>query len=784
MEKRHNHRRLWIVTALAGLSITAGIGLGQIKPVGRKAGLIQFDAITELNMDQDDRHTVVFARYWVCQDYYAVAVAWSEPHGGGLMYTWKSLVVLSDKTGFRMGHETNHDWGAVNTTYPKPLGERGPFQPMGGGIPRLMGMPFAEAEALARRVYVSDLGSLKDASRDTHRVVDLKVPGGTDGIERKLAQLKVRAKGNRIESMDLLDAQQRSLGTMKYECDRGSNVSPLARLVAELPAKPQKVAVDANVTNSSGGVRKTYEVKDIDYVSHKGGRTCTVTYKDVTIGDQVLRLPVHVEVHVSEDKRLLRSARLINFKRVNLDKTGVWEAARAFAHLSDEDQAYYKLVRKYFPSPFRRKPAPMTVDPNDKALVARLIAKYPVWELPPAPHGPEPQARPTQGSRELTPEARMQQARMRAETRKQELAKRQEQAAKPPRPPRMEIEPNDVRMIRQLCRYHDKKLMPPLTQEQSKLLKERGWLDPGGLHEVPESERELHDLHTKLHRILAYHRVPSLPEDNPPRVEPADCELIQQLQAHYEKLATQRDRGLEGRLKALDALTRMDTIVNDYRAFEGHTIRYLQTVEDANLAPMYMAGGYESLETLMKVGRYEEANRLLRQWADRSAAENDAEAILRFARYGVCRAGHWWTSVHLLDGFLKKRGLTREQRYEGLALRAVALHKIDKLLGSLEPGDSERGMAQGQWVLSTAKRAELAKKVEPALREALAAWNSLGKARWSEAKPYSTASEPAANMNLMGFPEATALQETSWFLNNAIQERAGQTAAGRSKASR
>jgi hypothetical protein len=376
----------------------------------------------------------------------------------------------------------------------------------------------------------------------------------------------------------------------------------------------------------------------------------------------------------------------------------------------------------------------------------------------------------------------MQQVRTRIEANKREQAKRHEQAARIVKPPRKDIEPNDVRMIRQLCGYYERKVSPPLTQEERRLLKENGSFHRGP-RQLSETEREYDRLSTRLHQILAYHRVASLPEDNPPRVEPADCEIIKQLQVHYEKLAAQRDLGLEGRLRALEALTRMDTIMNDYRAFEGHTIRYLQMVDDANLAPMYMAGGYENLETLMKAGRYEEANRLISRWAARSAADNDAGEILRFARYEVCRVGHWWTSVHLLDEFLKRRGLSREQRYEGLALRAVALHKLDRLLSSVQADNSEPPSPQAQWVLSATTRAELAKRVEPALREAVAAWNSLGAARLSEAKPYSTANMPAANMSLLGSPEATPLQETSWFLNNAVLERTGQT-SGRSKTSR
>jgi hypothetical protein len=725
--------------------------------------LIQFDVISELNMDKGFTNTVVFARYWVCQDYYAVSVVWSEPHSMGVE-DMKTAVVLSDKTAFRMDNELYPDWVPTNTPYPKPLGERGPFR-HGGGLYEGAEMRFAEAEAVARRVYVSDLGLLKDPNQGANGVVGLKVPEDAHGIKRKLAQLKVRAKGNRIESMELLDAQQRSLCRMKYEYEQGGNASPLARLVADLPARPEKLAVNANLTStSSRGETKAYNIKDVDHVYHKGGRTCTVTYRDVTIGDKALRLPVHVEVRASDDKRLLRSARLMNFKGVDLDKTGVSEAAKAFAHLSSEDWAYYKLVGKYInPKP---KLGPMRVDPNDLAFVRRLIAKYPVPEVPAMPRQTAPEARMEQGVRGLGPEARMQQARMRAEARKQEQAKWQEQVARMPKPERKEIEPNDVRVIRQLDRYYTKRL--------SKI---------NGL--VPKSEQEIFDLRRKLREILRYHRAPLLPEDRPPEVEPNDLELIRQLRVYYERLATQQDRGLGGQLKAVHALTRLDRMLKDYDAFEGHTLRYLQMVQDANLAATYMVGGHGNIETLVVGGQYEKANKLLRQWADRSAAENEADAILRFAGWDVDGTKRDpWASVQLLDRFLKRSGLSPAQRYEGLALRAIALHNIDRLLGSLETVDSELRKAQGQWVLSTTKRAELAKRVEPALRQALSACQSLGPTRSSEAKPYSTINMSAFTMNFMGSPEATRLQETSALLNNVIRERAGQMPTGQSRKSR
>ena len=98
---------------------------------------------------------------------------------------------------------------------------------------------------------------------------------------------------------------------------------------------------------------------------------------------------------------------------------------------------------------------------------------------------------------------------------------------------------------------------------------------------------------------------------------------------------------------------------------------------------VYIAGAYDNLDILAEAGQFEGANRLLDSWALAAAASNDAEGILRFARWEVGRAGHWWTSVQLPDRFLRKPGLSALQRYEGLALRGIALHNLDKLLTNL-----------------------------------------------------------------------------------------------------
>jgi hypothetical protein len=61
-------RSMRIVATLMSLLFAGSICLGELEPVGRKAGVIQFDAMNELNMEELGYTSAVwFVRYWVCR---------------------------------------------------------------------------------------------------------------------------------------------------------------------------------------------------------------------------------------------------------------------------------------------------------------------------------------------------------------------------------------------------------------------------------------------------------------------------------------------------------------------------------------------------------------------------------------------------------------------------------------------------------------------------------------------------------------------------------------------
>lgn len=756
IERKPATLRAWLsgVAVLAIVTTAVGVGLRSMQPTGRTVGMVQFDAISELNLEwSGDTNIVVFSRYWVCPDCYAVSTVWTEPLGGGRDV--KSSIILSDETGFRMENEHHSFWGPTNTVYPKPVGERPPFR-WGGGLYGREEMRFAEAEALAKRVFVDDLVSV----RDLDGTADIKVADRDDGIRRNVARLKVQASHGCIESIELFDRQERSLARVTYAYERSDGSSSLARLTAELPVRPETLGVDGTITISSEKETRTHGIPDVNYVSHEGGRTCTVMYEEVMLDQQVFRLPRRIRVERSDNKQPMRFARLMNFKRVDLDKDGIWKAAKAFGGLGPEYVEWERLRDR-----FSRRPeaGPLPMDPNDLASVRALIAKYPVWERPSGPSLPKSTAKTRTEQDSIKDEADAREQILAHKRERAELMKRskawQREVAQMPKPPRKVIEPNDVRVIRQLCAHYDKR-WSQLRKNQE-----------GAVYVVPESERQRREVHRALREVLRYHHASALPEDRPAEPNDVDLNVIRGLKGRCEQLAARQEYGLGGRLKALCVLTHLDRMVKDYDALEGHVARYLQTLEEAQLHQMYMAGGSRHIARFAEAGHYDKANEVLRLWSAKSAATNDADGVYRFCGSDLGGKRYPWIALGLLDCFLKRGGLTPLERYEGLALRAIALDDIDRMLTAPEEANNGDDGTQVEWIRQSTTPAKIAGQVVQAVREAVSAWEALGEVRLSTARPYSTVNRSASQMNIGGLPFATRLQETSARLDEIVHRR-------------
>jgi hypothetical protein len=358
---------LKLLTLFIVLLLQSGIAICGVEPVGRKVGVVQFDAIIELNSYLQHTHVLIFARYWVGPDYYSVSVIWAEPHGGGLNFAVypPTLSLTSDKDSFDMTHDI---YKVYDSTYPKPLGERGVFRFMFGDYP-IPNIRFADQEALEQRIYVTDLRGLEDANQSSGHNFDVSVSGGDAKHKRDVAKLNIRASGERIDSMRLFNTEQHLLSSITYEYEKKVDETNLISQNVTLAEQPQMIGFRGEGITMKMGDKK-YQFRDIQTVHHRGGRTCTVEYKTVPLGKKVARLPSCVTVYDGQKQQVLRCAHLMNFKQVELDVSGAEKMARQFGGFTEQDRKYRELLSKYW------EKNPKDVEIEDLAIIKQLLTYF------------------------------------------------------------------------------------------------------------------------------------------------------------------------------------------------------------------------------------------------------------------------------------------------------------------------------------------------------------------------------------------------------------------------
>jgi len=367
----HMELPLVLVVPLSFILALSGTAPGQIEPRGTNIGALRFDAIIELNRysPRSLRHdyTMMFARYWVARDYYSAAVVWAEPQSTDLFFAVHpaSLSVASNEQAFKVRHELNTKY---NETYKKPLGEHGVLRHKFGNYP-IGNIRFAEREALAERIYADDIGDLKYIDEAVGEVLDVSIPAAEGVDARDVARLKVQTSGERIDSMQLFNADKRLLKNISYEYESKEHGARLRMQTVSLPERPMMVGFNL------GGMKvtldgKQYTYRDLETRHHSGGRTCTVEYEPVQLGDKKVTLPVKVTVRNRKDGRILRCVRMMNFKQVELDAAGAEEVARQFSAVTPNQREYEQFRLKYW------KKAPKEIEKKDVEIIEQLRGRF------------------------------------------------------------------------------------------------------------------------------------------------------------------------------------------------------------------------------------------------------------------------------------------------------------------------------------------------------------------------------------------------------------------------
>jgi len=530
-----------LISSLFIATVLPGRATGKIEPVGTPIEAVQFDAVIELNryVPRSDRHdyTIMFARYWVASDYYTAALVWAEPQSSDLYFALypPGLSVTGNTQSFEVYHGL---YPKHSHTYERPLGERGVLRHKLGGYP-IGNIRFADREALAERIYAHDLSNLKDANQLSEGMPDPPIQSVDRDESRDVARLKMLSNGENIASMKLFNAEQRLLKDISYEYESRGDRSFLRKQTVFLPERPMIVGFNSEgmkVTLDG----KEFRYKDLEVTHHAGGRTCTIEYEQVSLGDKEVTLPVHVTVRNGKDGNVLRSVRMMNFRQVDLDVDDAKEAARKFSAVSADRSQYEQLHKKY-------------------------------WKK------------------------------------------------------------------------------------------------------------------TTL------------------EIEKADIETIEQLWSRFDKAATTADN-IGEKLKCLNVLIQLDSILGDHNELERHYKSYLSTLADNKLDWMTLVGGYGVIEKLMYAERHAVAKILLNVWIHTLLDMHENDEILLFARQQLAKKRLWTTAV-LLELFSNKEHYNIEARFEAQVLRCAALAELNKLPRADDIAKKGRiAEVQSDWITPIGKK--------------------------------------------------------------------------------
>lgn len=186
----------------------------------------------------------------------------------------------------------------------------------------------------------------------------------------------------------------------------------------------------------------------------------------------------------------------------------------------------------------------------------------------------------------------------------------------------------------------------------------------------------------------------------PDQVAVADLEAMRRLRRHFETTASAVGGNPGEELRRLNVLMELNRLLGDLTELDRQYEAYLQTLAKYRLLDMMLVGGSGVIETSMLWGRPKEADVLLRRWLESVAPVIDAKAVKHFAAEGLIR-GQLWPTIQLIDR-CRATALSRPRdRFEGLALRCVALNKLCELMREKELPKDIAARTQTEWVKSS-----------------------------------------------------------------------------------
>lgn len=336
---------------------------------GGRLNVVRFDAVVELTAPVVMSHATVFIRYWVSSEAYVASVVWAEPHVGSLNISAYpvSMTIESTKGHFHIASQT-HEF--TNSQHVKPTPPRGPFYHKLNAY-GVADMRFAEREALATRIYDSDLDVPLRSSHDSWTIIRIPTSSETSATaqSRDVATLRVRGSGHHIDSLQLYDANDRMLKSVDYTWATLHGHTHLTQQRVVLPEVPFCIGFEGEGLVAHNG-RSRYVVKTMNAPHHVGERHCTVRYSPFVVNARPLSIPYEVTVVAGDTGSELRSARLFDLVCLEMSLQEMRDEAKRFASFTGEEICCREMLAKYWMEP------PSSIAEEDRKLLGHLVKHF------------------------------------------------------------------------------------------------------------------------------------------------------------------------------------------------------------------------------------------------------------------------------------------------------------------------------------------------------------------------------------------------------------------------
>lgn len=335
----------------------------------RKMQIVRFDAVVELGAPTVKSHAIAFVRYWVSSQAYVASIVWAEPHVGSLNFSGYpvSVSIESTRERFHLTSQT-HDFLACEQA--KPIPPRGPFCHK-LNVYALGDMRFAERDALATRVYKTDLNLPSLQSDDAWEIITIpaRAPDPNLVDSRDLAKLHVRREHGQVQSLRLYDVNDQMLKSIDYVWSHHDGQHRLAYQKVVLPERPICIGFNDGGLVAENGTDR-YVIKTMNTTHHMGERHCTIWYAPFVLGETLLSVPQEITVATPKGSPNLRAAGLFNFTAMQMTLQEMRDQADQFGHFTAEEMTYRQLLQKYWMKPASALAA------EDRTVIARLVEHF------------------------------------------------------------------------------------------------------------------------------------------------------------------------------------------------------------------------------------------------------------------------------------------------------------------------------------------------------------------------------------------------------------------------